>query len=52
LQAYGLIPGDWVYVVQQKPVTVVQIEHLELALEGDLARQVEVAEVLCENQGE
>ncbi len=40
LQAYGLVPGYWVRVLQQNPVTVVQIEHIELALEDDLAREV------------
>lgn len=42
LQAYGLVPGHWVRVLQHFPVTVVQIEHTELALEGDLARQIRV----------
>lgn len=42
LQAYGLVPGHWVRVLQHSPVTVVQIEHTELALEGDLARQIRV----------
>ncbi len=42
LQAYGLAPGYWVRILQHSPVTVVQIEHLELALENNLARQVQV----------
>jgi Fe2+ transport system protein FeoA len=42
LQSYGLTPGTWVRVVQHSPVTVIQVEQLELALEGDLARQVQV----------
>ena len=42
LQSYGLIPGQVVHVVQQSPVTVIQIENLELALEGTLARRVHV----------
>jgi Fe2+ transport system protein FeoA len=42
LKAYGLVPGHWVRVLQHSPVTVVQIEHTELALEGDLARQIRV----------
>ena len=44
LQAYGLVPGHWVRVVQHSPVTVVQIEHTELALEAGLARQIRVAQ--------
>lgn len=42
LLAYGLAPGRWVQVIQHEPVTVVQVEHSELALENDLARQIEV----------
>jgi Fe2+ transport system protein FeoA len=42
LQAYGLAPGHCVRILQHSPVTIVQIEHTELALEGGLARQVEV----------
>lgn len=44
LQAYGLIAGHSVKVLQHAPITVVQIEHTELALEGGLARLVEVEE--------
>jgi Fe2+ transport system protein FeoA len=42
LQAYGLTPGRCVQVVQHRPVTVVRVEHTELAMEDDLARQIEV----------
>jgi Fe2+ transport system protein FeoA len=42
LSAYGLAPGYRVRVVQHKPVTIVQVEHLELALETELARGVQV----------
>lgn len=42
LQAYGLAPGYQVRVLQHSPVTVIQVEHVELALEGDLARMVMV----------
>jgi len=45
LQAYGLVPGFWVRVVQQSPVTVIQIEHTELALEAELACEVQVGEI-------
>jgi Fe2+ transport system protein FeoA len=42
LQAYGLVPGQWVRVVQHAPVTVVQVEQTELALEAQIARGVQV----------
>jgi len=42
LQAYGLIPDDWVRVVQHSPVTVIQVDQTELALENSLAREIEV----------
>jgi Fe2+ transport system protein FeoA len=44
LQAYGLTPGRQVLVLQQRPVTVVQIEYTELAFERELARQILVVE--------
>lgn len=44
LQAYGLLPGRRVQVLQHTPVTVVQIEHFELALERELARGIQVEE--------
>jgi len=44
LQAYGVIPGHCVRVLQQSPVTVVQIEYTELALENDMARLIQVGE--------
>ena len=40
LQAYGLVPGYWVDVLQHSPVTVIKIEHSEVAMENDLAHQV------------
>ena len=43
LRAYGLAPGCPVIVVQHTPVTVIRIEHLELALEHGLAREIQVA---------
>lgn len=42
LQAYGLAPGVWVRVIQQYPVTVVEVENLELALERELSREMPV----------
>jgi Fe2+ transport system protein FeoA len=40
LQAYGLVPGRNVDVVQQAPVTVVQVDHTNVALERRLARGI------------
>jgi Fe2+ transport system protein FeoA len=42
LQAYGLVPNDWVVVLQHSPVTVIQIDQTELALENSLANEIEV----------
>ena len=42
LQAYGLAPGSLVKIVRHKPVTIIQIDNTELALERDLAIQVKV----------
>ncbi len=44
-QAFGLVPGHKVRVLQHSPVTIVQIEHTELALERDLAREIQITEV-------
>ena len=44
LQAYGLVPGRFVRVLQHAPVTVVQVEHCEIALEDELACQIRVAQ--------
>ncbi len=43
LQAYGLTPGQEILVLQQSPVTIVLIEHLELALETEMAKTVIVS---------
>ena len=40
LQSYGLLPGCHIRVLQNWPVIVVQVEHTELAIENDLARQI------------
>jgi Fe2+ transport system protein FeoA len=42
LQAYGLVMGRRVRVLQHSPVTVVQVEHMEVAMEKELARKVQV----------
>ncbi|HSV85112.1 MAG TPA: ferrous iron transport protein A [Levilinea sp.] len=44
LRAYGLAPGREIRVLQQHPVTVVQVEHTELAFEKDIAGQILVKE--------
>jgi Fe2+ transport system protein FeoA len=40
LQGYGILPGCVLRVTQRTPVTVVQIEHTELAIETEVARAV------------
>jgi Fe2+ transport system protein FeoA len=43
LQAYGLAPGCRLRVLRHKPVTIVLIDHLELALETQLAGSIAVS---------
>ena len=45
LLAYGLAPGRRVLVLQQSPVTVVQIEHTQIALEAEMAGNVRVEDI-------
>lgn len=40
LQAYGIVPGRRVQLVQRSPVAVVMIEHTQLAFESRLARGI------------
>jgi Fe2+ transport system protein FeoA len=40
LQAYGVVPGFWVRVIQHEPVTVIEVDHLELAMEGEVAEGI------------
>ena len=42
LLAFGLAPGRRVDVLQSTPVTIVRIEHLELALETQVSRTIRV----------
>jgi Fe2+ transport system protein FeoA len=42
LEAYGVTPGAHVRVLQHSPVTIILIDQLELALEGELAKQVHI----------
>ncbi len=42
LLALGLVPGRFVEVIQHSPVTLVRVEHSELALEDELAYGVNV----------
>lgn len=44
LQSYGIVPGAIVRVVQHNPVTIIQVEHLELALERSLAEKVQLSQ--------
>ncbi|MGV1049422.1 MAG: CbiX/SirB N-terminal domain-containing protein [Solirubrobacterales bacterium] len=43
LQAYGLVPGRELTVVQQAPVTVVRVEHIDLAFEPRISRGIIVS---------
>ena len=45
LQAYGLTPGQRIQVRQQKPVTVVIIDNTELAIEFDIACNIQVKDL-------
>ncbi|MGF1644592.1 MAG: ferrous iron transport protein A [Thiotrichales bacterium] len=40
LRAYGLEAGGKVNVLQQRPVTIIRIDHTELALDHRIAAQV------------
>ena len=38
--AYGLAPGRIVTVLQQRPMTLVMVDEVELAIEGSVAREI------------
>jgi Fe2+ transport system protein FeoA len=40
LTAYGLAPGQTLTVLQQRPMTVILADEVELALEASVARHV------------
>ena len=40
LQAYGIVPGSSIRVKQHKPVTIIQVDHTELAFETELASTI------------
>lgn len=40
LQAFGVEPGQSLSVIQQRPVTIVKVDHTELAVERFLAHQI------------
>lgn len=42
LTAYGLCPGQWFCVRRTSPVTVIEVDRLELALEEDLAQWIQI----------
>lgn len=43
LQAYGVAPGREIEIVQQSPVTVIRIDHVELAFERSVSRDIIVS---------
>jgi Fe2+ transport system protein FeoA len=42
LAAYGVVPGHLVTVLAQHPMTIVLCDHVELALEAEVARRLRV----------
>lgn len=44
LQAYGVSPGREIEVVQQSPVTVIRVDHVELAFERSVSRDIIIRE--------
>ena len=42
LQAYGILPGRRVKILAQTPVTILQVEQTELALEFDVANKITI----------
>jgi Fe2+ transport system protein FeoA len=46
LRGYGILPGCVLRIIQCSPVTVVQIEHTELAIEWTIAQAVRVEHVV------
>jgi Fe2+ transport system protein FeoA len=42
LAAYGLVPGHRVTVLAQRPMTLVLCDHVELALEREVAAKLRV----------
>jgi Fe2+ transport system protein FeoA len=51
LQSYGVTFGRWVEVVQQSPVTVVRVEHTDLAFERAIARSIRVTLIATDHDG-
>lgn len=45
LQAYGLLPGRCIRVISQNPVTIIQVEQMELAFEKSIAESILVEAV-------
>lgn len=45
LLSYGVIPGRFIKVIQHMPVTILEVENTELALESGLARTIQVDRV-------
>jgi Fe2+ transport system protein FeoA len=48
LAAYGVAPGRDVDVVQTSPLVIIRVEHVELALERELARAIDVTRLADE----
>lgn len=50
LQAYGLVLNYPLQVLQHKPVTILRVDQIELALESDLAKGI-LVEMLPDDDG-
>jgi Fe2+ transport system protein FeoA len=46
LHGYGILPGCILHAIQHAPVTVVQIEQTELAIETEIAQAIRVEELV------
>jgi Fe2+ transport system protein FeoA len=40
LMAYGMTPGHMIQVLQHQPVTIIRVEHTELAMEIEVACEI------------
>jgi Fe2+ transport system protein FeoA len=49
LLAYGMTPGYEAKVLQKNPVTIIRVEHVELAMEIELACEILVESPLLDN---
>jgi Fe2+ transport system protein FeoA len=46
LFAYGVAPAVMIKVTQHRPVTIIQVEHLDLALQAGIAEAILVERII------